>query len=425
MTSRIWARYRDSDKQTAQRANSKRAVYENMTVPSSSAQPFTILTEEGGIPGSKFEKEPEKYTVEHLKRWLKCRGLKQSGKRGELLNRVRDCIASGSHRNLEPSIDDGKWYAAKALQEQKAQDKKEKSNLVSLPAIPSGGWRKFPSQDIPALFNYGHVHFYALESIQNAVNSDHSEEGLGHMTDKPMKNGRKYVDSGFVHDTMDKVNDEHYFLRAHVWPSMRNELPHNVVVVLLVISGAVIHASCEPCRASSLGRRSHVVAALFIILDIIQVKKHGAVLSKPCRSKDCSWNKGKKRDKNPPRLSDAVYPSKLRKSAVPVINFHPRPSDYRRVFLEHINRFAIASQSLSQDSDGQNISMWETQLKITYKDYDLADPFTLCDKVNKLRDNLTPSKLMEIPGTQGQSTSGTVVFRKMVSINSVQVFSCL
>ena len=209
-----------------------------MTVASSSAQSFTILTEEDGIPGSKFEKEPEEYTVEQLKRWLKCRGLKQSGKRGELLNRVRDCIASGSHRNLEPSIDDGKWYAAKALQEQKAQDKKGKSNLVSLPAIPSAGWRKFPSQDIPALFNYGHVHFYALESIQNAVNSDDSEELLGHMTDKPMKNGRKYVDSGFVNDTMDNVNGEHYFLRAHVWPSMRNELPHNVVVVLSVISGA-------------------------------------------------------------------------------------------------------------------------------------------------------------------------------------------
>lgn len=90
----------------------------------------------------------------------------------------------------------------------------------------------------PALFNYGHVHFYALESIQNAVNSDDSEELLGHMTDKPMTNGRKYVDSGFVHDTMDNVNDEHYFLRAHFWPSMRNELPHNVVVVLSVISGA-------------------------------------------------------------------------------------------------------------------------------------------------------------------------------------------
>ena len=44
------------------------------------------------------------------------------------------------------------------------------------------------------------------------------------MTDKTMKNGRKYVDSGFVHDTMHNVNDEHYFLRAHVWPNPQNKL---------------------------------------------------------------------------------------------------------------------------------------------------------------------------------------------------------
>ena len=81
MKSRIWAPYRDSDKQTAQRANSKRAVYENMTAASSSAQLFMILTEDDRIPGSKFEKEPEEYTVEQLKRWLKCLGLKQSGKK--------------------------------------------------------------------------------------------------------------------------------------------------------------------------------------------------------------------------------------------------------------------------------------------------------------------------------------------------------
>ena len=44
---------------------------------------------------------------------------------------------------------------------------------------------------------------------------------------------------------------------------MRAELLHNVVVVLSVNSGAVLHASCDPYRASSLGHCSHVVAVLF------------------------------------------------------------------------------------------------------------------------------------------------------------------
>ena len=137
----------------------------------------------------------------------------------------------------------------------------------------------FPSQNIPSLFNYGHVYYYALESVQDNNGAEVVKDGLGHMTDKPLTNGRKYVDSGFVHDIMDKVNAERYFVRAHVWPSMRTELPHNVIIVISVNSGAVLHASCKPILASSLGCCSHVVAVLFSVLDY--VKKQGPMLAKP------------------------------------------------------------------------------------------------------------------------------------------------
>ena len=52
------------------------------------------------------------------------------------------------------------------------------------------------------------------------------------MTDKPLKNGRKYVNSGFVNDLMDTIDGDRYLVRAHVWPSMITELPHNVVAVI-------------------------------------------------------------------------------------------------------------------------------------------------------------------------------------------------
>ena len=68
---------------------------------SGSLPSFTVLTEEDDVPGSKFEREPEEYTVGQLKRWLKCRGLKLSGKRDELLKRVSDCIKSGNHHTLD------------------------------------------------------------------------------------------------------------------------------------------------------------------------------------------------------------------------------------------------------------------------------------------------------------------------------------
>ena len=75
---------------------------ENLKVSSrtSSAQ-ATILTENDGVPGCTFESEPENYTVEQLRRWLKCRGLKQAGKREELLTRVKDCVNGGNHYILD------------------------------------------------------------------------------------------------------------------------------------------------------------------------------------------------------------------------------------------------------------------------------------------------------------------------------------
>ena len=42
---------------------------------SGSLPSFTVLTDEDDVPGSKFERELEEYTVGQLKRWLKCRGI--------------------------------------------------------------------------------------------------------------------------------------------------------------------------------------------------------------------------------------------------------------------------------------------------------------------------------------------------------------
>ena len=84
---------------------------------SGSLPSFTVLSDEDDVPGSKFEREPEEYTVGQLKRRLKCRGLKLSGKRDELLKRVSDCIKSGNHHTFDPTIDDGKWFSAKVLRE--------------------------------------------------------------------------------------------------------------------------------------------------------------------------------------------------------------------------------------------------------------------------------------------------------------------
>ena len=73
----------------------------------------TILTENEDVPGPKFESETANYTIEQLKRWLKCRGLKQAGKREDLLARMNDCLKSGNHHILDPGIDNGNDWKRK------------------------------------------------------------------------------------------------------------------------------------------------------------------------------------------------------------------------------------------------------------------------------------------------------------------------
>lgn len=45
-----------------------------------------------------------------------------------------------------------------------------------------------------------------------------------------------------LNDVDDAKTESLYFIRCHVWPSMRSDLPQNVLVILSVISGAVTHS---------------------------------------------------------------------------------------------------------------------------------------------------------------------------------------
>ena len=77
---------------------------------------------------------------------------------------------------------------------------------------------------------------------------------------------------------------------------------------------------------------------------------------------------------------------------------------------EHINRFVIDLQSLSQNGN-RNISMWETQLKIKYLDYDLTDEQSkfLSEKVTVFLKNITPEEgRLKAPSNRVCPKSGSV-----------------
>lgn len=142
--------------------------------------------------------------------------------------------------------------------------------MPDVPLILKTSWKTFLSQDLPRLFNYGHVYrcpwiFAIFAGEQNDHQEDEDREltsGIGHMTDKPISNGHKYMDLGFVHDMGDTKTNDYYYVKAHVWCTCMKTPCSYVLVILSVKSGAVIHASCDPCKASELGRCSHVVAVL-------------------------------------------------------------------------------------------------------------------------------------------------------------------
>ena len=70
---------------------------------SSSLHFLTVLTEDDGVSGFIFGRKPEEYTVDQLKRWLKYRGLKLSGEREDIVQRVRDCVRNGNFHTLVPA----------------------------------------------------------------------------------------------------------------------------------------------------------------------------------------------------------------------------------------------------------------------------------------------------------------------------------
>ena len=161
----------------------------------------------------------------------------------------------------------------------------------------------------------------------------------------------------------------------------------------------------------------------FFLLLVDHVQKHGSNVSTPCTSKECTWNKGKKRKKIPKRISQVDYPNNKKKAKLNVIDFDPRPLDCRTVSKYHINRFVVSLQSI-QDPE---LSMWETQLKIVYQDYKLSSEreVVLIEQVHRLLDNLTPTVLGELPGTKAQSQSESWCSERLVRLTASTALDAL
>ncbi|CAG2186012.1 unnamed protein product [Mytilus edulis] len=283
--------------------------------------------------------------VSSLKRWLECRGLKTGGNKSDLVQRCKDAVKAGKLEEIDITIDGGKWCDLKA-----AKTKKDPSPLY---------------RQIPENFNYGHIYHYLLESVVMVSENGKTEDtDLSHLTSKPLTKGQQYVKSGSVSEIMDNERNHHYFIKAKVAASMRNE-ERIVQVTLSCLSGAVRDTSCT-CPGSALGSCNHVAAVLLTLDKHCKEFEHDLIA---CTSKQCEWGKGQKNQKNPGQITDASYTS-YKPKLLKLTEFDPRPTDLRKASDVNMNSF---SNNLKYDyvSTGKT-SMWHTLIKYTYADYEIS-----------------------------------------------------
>ena len=304
------------------------------------------------------------------------------------------------------NIDQGKWFKIKEDKIKNVCDKANKKHEKP-PIPPVLGWKIFPSRQIPNNFNYGHIYYYLLESVVLiGEDGQKKDTGLAHMTAKPLTKGEQYVKSGSVTNMMDTVTSNgHYYLKGKVDASMRNE-QRIVHVTISSVSGAVLDASCT-CPASALGRCNHVAALLLMLL------KHCTEIgydAQACTSKQCEWNQGMKTNKNPCKVTEAIY-NTYKPKATKVIDFDPRSTDRQNISSEKKNAFFSDLKYESLQS-GKS-SMWESLLSYQYEDYTINDSRVATLKCQawiffgNIREASAAynSDVYMIPGTESQSQS--------------------
>ena len=314
-------------------------------------------------------------------------------------------VKNENHTKIDIAVDLGKWYQIKA------QEQAKKLPTAGLPSVlPVTGWKAFSVHNIPLMFNEGHVYHYLVKSIPIvAVNvaydtggeDDTSSFDLAHMTTKPMRRDKQYLQSGNFDEMFDLMKNGYYCIKTSVMPSVRNDKPYVVLVTLSQASDPARDASCN-CKSSALGRCSHVSAVLQAILRQSEKKDD----AQACTDLPCKWNRGSKR-KNPQEVHKAVYLSYKDKTGVS--SFNPRPKEARTVQQKQINDLVCALQHANMVSN--TTSMWQVVLEVKYEDCELSPErrSMLADLIRMLEENLAESitEICQVPKTESQSFSYT------------------
>eukprot|EP00795_Rhopilema_esculentum_P005556 gene5556-9558_t len=305
-----------------------------------------VFLNKDDVPGTKLLKKPSECSVTELKRWLECRGAKESGTKKVLIERVKDCLKI--KMKIDPKIEGGKCSDS----------------------------------------DYGEK-----EEFQVA-------------TAKPLKKGSNLVKSKFLEDVQDNEGYDSYALRAHIHHSMKKELPLSTQIALSKSSGFVKSAYCT-CVAKSLGRCAHVAALLLFLNDYITKNTYHVEVPKTYLS--CNWNKGKRRNKNPIELHKDIYNSPKEKVETYFQDLRPvkyRKTDdtLKATFVKDSQTISAAKQELSMWETILHIEDFELG-KNDFSIYKAQVDQFVQGKQDSCDSLYTARSSCRVPGTEEQSKS--------------------
>lgn len=180
-------------------------------------------------------------------------------------------------------------------------------------------------------------------------------------------------------------------------------------------------------RAGVSGRCAHIAAILLMLSK--HIDENGYIVEKVSTSLPCSWNKGKKREKKTQKLHNVSYQSNKRQKPDDLYYWDPRPKELRiKNNEEQVNSFICDIQSIYSMKGGNQFCMWQTLLKISYKDFNLSpEDISYYKSMVTIFENHIEEYILEllkdsvsgqIPGTEGQSESSTWFQQRMFRITA-------
>lgn len=224
---------------------------------------------------------------------------------------MKNAIATNAPIN--PALDKGKWIK---IAENEAQA--EKLSIGGPPNFPTM-WYTVAALELPEAFEYSSIYDYLISSCIVQVGEDtwSDQENLedtqtsnivDFSTAKPLQRGRLYFESGHVRDVFVGLteHEKYYCIKSTVQSSYKKDM-YSVLVMINLSNGKVVTGKCN-CKASSMGRCSHVSALLYALLSYREERKNNEAES--CTSILCSWNQGRKK-KAPEKVDERKYGKKI------------------------------------------------------------------------------------------------------------------